>query len=148
MLKRTGIKGFTLIELMIAVAIIGILAAIAIPSYLNFQAKTKRTEVKTNLGAIHGAQVSYYSENNIFSNDFNQIRWVPVGSNYYYSYSVDTAKTQIFGKGDPVPAGVNPGADNISFSAYGWGNIDNDSILDIWKIDASKTFTTPSDDLS
>jgi len=47
-----GKKGFTLIELMIVVAIIGILAAIAIPNFLKFQAKSKQSEAKSNLGAI------------------------------------------------------------------------------------------------
>ena len=54
--------GFTLIELMIVVAIIGILAAIAIPNFLRFQLKAKTSEGKTNLAAIRTAEVSYYSE--------------------------------------------------------------------------------------
>ena len=52
MLGKKGKKGFTLIELMIVVAIIGILAAIAIPNFLQFQAKSKQSEAKSNLGAI------------------------------------------------------------------------------------------------
>ncbi len=54
--------GFTLIELMIVVAIIGILAAIAIPNFLRFQLKAKSSEGKTNLAAIRTAEMSYYSE--------------------------------------------------------------------------------------
>ena len=53
-----GKKGFTLIELMIVVAIIGILAAIAIPNFLKFQAKSKTSEAKTNLGAIFAGDVA------------------------------------------------------------------------------------------
>ena len=52
-------KGFTLIELMIVVAIIGILAAIAIPNFLQFQAKSKQSEAKTNLGGIFTAEIAY-----------------------------------------------------------------------------------------
>ena len=55
-------KGFTLIELMIVVAIIGILAAIAIPNFNRFQARAKQAEVRTNLKSIFTAKVSQFSE--------------------------------------------------------------------------------------
>ena len=58
--------GFTLIELMIVVAIIGILAAIAIPNFLRFQLKAKTSEGKTNLAAIRTAEESYYAEFGIY----------------------------------------------------------------------------------
>ncbi len=55
-------QGFTLIELMIVVAIIGVLAAIAIPNFLRFQLRARAGEGKLNLEAIRTAQDSYFAE--------------------------------------------------------------------------------------
>ena len=55
-------EGFTLIELMIVVAIIGILAAIAIPNFLQYQMKSRQSEAKTNLQAIKTSMVSFQGE--------------------------------------------------------------------------------------
>lgn len=55
-------EGFTLIELMIVVAIIGILAAIAIPNFIQYQLKSRQSEAKTNLGAIKTSEVAWQGE--------------------------------------------------------------------------------------
>jgi type IV pilus assembly protein PilA len=68
---------------MIVVAIIGILAAIAIPNFLKFQAKSKMSEAKTNLGAIYTGQLSYFGEQNSYGN-FAAINWSPSGTPRYH----------------------------------------------------------------
>jgi prepilin-type N-terminal cleavage/methylation domain-containing protein len=60
--RITGQKGFTLIELMIVVAIIGILAAIAIPNFLQYQLKAKTSEAKTNVQAIKTGMIAMSAE--------------------------------------------------------------------------------------
>ncbi len=65
-LIRKSNKGFTLIELMIVVAIIGILAAIAIPNFLRFQLKSKSSEGKVNLAAIRTAEESFLAEFGVY----------------------------------------------------------------------------------
>ena len=64
MLRRE--KGFTLIELLIVIAIIGILAAIAIPMYKTQTIKAKMTEVTNGMSNIGSAVAAFYEENNYF----------------------------------------------------------------------------------
>jgi prepilin-type N-terminal cleavage/methylation domain-containing protein len=60
--KLKSVKGFTLIELMIVVAIIGILAAIAIPKFADLVTKSKESAVKGSLGSVRSAVSIYYSD--------------------------------------------------------------------------------------
>ena len=133
---------------MIVVAIIGILAAIAIPNFMKFIVKTKRTEAKINLEAIYKAELSWYGEYDAFSNSFNTIRWVPLGKIYYYTFSVGS---ELFGLGQPVTGGLPapPGANTTSFTACAWGNIDADATVDAWYINGQKELVnmTGFDDL-
>ncbi len=66
MVRRPAIAGFTLVELMIVVAIIGILAAIAIPNLVSAQLSAKRSEVPVTVDAIRTAEEAYDSANDLF----------------------------------------------------------------------------------
>ena len=128
--------GFTLIELMIVVAIIGILAAIAIPNFLRFQLKAKSSEGKTNLAAIRTAEESYFAEygnyvsalpspptlgDNVKTNfshavpseGFDRVGWSPEGQ-VYFNYSV----------------AINVNSDG--FTAASHADIDNDDDPQYW----------------
>lgn len=85
-------RGFTLIELMIVVAIIGILAAIAIPNFVKFQARSKQSEVKSNLKAIYTAERSYFQEKDNYSSCIRKFGFSPERGNRYH-YKVNATRT-------------------------------------------------------
>jgi len=83
MLKKIAVKGFTLIELMIVVAIIGLLAALAIPNFIKFQAKARQSEAKSNLKAVFTAQKAYYGDKQTYYDVFSVIGFEPEMNNRY-----------------------------------------------------------------
>jgi len=135
-------KGFTLIELMIVVAIIGILAAIAIPNFLKFQAKSKQSEAKTNLKAAFTAETSYFGEFNTYG-DFSTVNWEPIGSKQIYQYEIGT---ETMSPPSGIPSGTaptwtrTPAWTTTAFTIGAWGNIDSDLITDAWTV-------TPANDV-
>ena len=80
MLKIKNQKGFTLVELMVVVAIIGILSAVAIPQFQTYQAKSRTSEAKLALAAIYSAEVAFQGETDNFATCLFHMGYKP--SNY------------------------------------------------------------------
>ena len=75
-------RGFTLIELMIVVAIIAFLSMVAIPSFMRFLSKAKRAEAYMNLGSIYVAQKAHWAEKGSYSINLSGkdgVGWQPEG---------------------------------------------------------------------
>ncbi|MGV3620439.1 MAG: type IV pilin protein [Archangium sp.] len=83
-------SGFTLVELMIVVAIIGILAAIAVPNFIKYQAKSKQSEAKTMLRSYFTAQRHLFAERDTFTSDLSQLGFAPERGNRYAYYGMQT----------------------------------------------------------
>jgi len=86
MLKNN--KGFTLIELMIVVAIIGILAAIAIPNFMSYQCKAKQAEAKRVLGNLRVLQEAYFAEYDTYANSTGALGATTPKGDPRYTYTV------------------------------------------------------------
>jgi type IV pilus assembly protein PilA len=71
--KNKSSEGFTLIELLVVIIIVGVLSAIALPSFLNQVGKARGSEAKTTLGAINRAQQAYRLENGKFTGDITTL---------------------------------------------------------------------------
>ena len=139
-------RGFSLTELMIVVAIIGILATIAIPNFLRYQAKAKQTEAKNNLVAIHTGEIAYFAENNGFVDDFNAIGFSISGSSQRYYYELGKATN-----GTLPPGCTASSLDSVSatgFTAVAIANIDGDATCDVWTITDQKVLTNVQNDVS
>jgi type IV pilus assembly protein PilA len=154
-------KGFTLIELMIVVAIIGILAAIAIPNFIKFQARSKQSEAKANLKAMFTAEKAFAQEKDHYSSYVGEIGFAPERNNRYAYFTTagsvfDTRtgtgsstatnamaiEVDVFKGYAPLTAaaltcgvtGNAPGVSSTGFVGEAVGNIDTDATTDIWSI--------------
>lgn len=72
-MSRDRNQGFTLIELMIVVAIVGIIAAIAIPSYTEYVMESRRSDAYVALSTAAAEQERFYTYDNAYSNDIDDL---------------------------------------------------------------------------
>ncbi len=105
--NKNNNAGFTLIELLVVIIIIGILSAIALPSYLKQTAKARASEAKTNIGSMNRAQQAYFLENQTFADDTSVSAIVRLGistgnttDNFVYTaVPIDNIKTAVANRG-------------------------------------------------
>jgi type IV pilus assembly protein PilA len=113
-------EGFTLVELMIVVAIIGILAAVAIPNYQKYQARSRQSEAKIALSAIYTVEKGYVVEHSSYSTCLSQIGYSPEGAaqRRYYTHGFAAAS------GALTTCGA---AGNDTCSDFNWANVPDGS---------------------
>lgn len=103
------LSGFTLIELMITVAIVAIIAAVAIPSYTSYVDRGKRAEARTALLDIAARQERYYSNNRQYADQLSKLRMSGTKSeNGYYTLQVT------------LPSGSNDQDFDATATPSGW----------------------------
>ncbi len=138
-----GQKGFTLVEVMVVVAIIGIMATIAIPSFIRYQVKSRQAEARSTLGGIFVSQTAHFATESTYD-DFNRIGFDLAGTSNRYTYRLRPAGgagLQINAATGPVrpevagctPSGL-PAAPSAQFTATAVGNLDGDPTDDQWYV--------------
>jgi prepilin-type N-terminal cleavage/methylation domain-containing protein len=133
-------KGFTLIELMIVVVIIGILAALAIPRFMRSTTKSKQSEAKQLLKQIYTMQHAYRQEYNQYAcNGASASAAQPAA---FAAIGVDIGATARY-----TYAMVTDGATGQTFTCTATANnLDDDAGLDVWTINQTGTLTCTTDD--
>ncbi len=111
--KKKGNGGFTLIELLVVIIIIGILSAIALPSFLNQANKARQSEAKTYIGSMNRAQQAYYLETSSFTTQIGLLGLGVASSTDNYEYEIVTPNnTNVTSRAKPQ------GGNTASVKAY------------------------------
>ncbi len=107
--KQNKSGGFTLIELLVVIIIIGILAAIALPSFLNQANKARQTEAKTYVGSMNRAQQAFFLEQNSFTTNIPELALGIDTDTENYDYLISSLATDANGN---IVTAANIGASN------------------------------------
>ena len=107
--KKNGTKGFTLIELLVVIIIIGILAAIALPAFLNQANRARQSEAQTYVGSINRSQQAYRLEEPHFSTKISGLGLGIKVSTEFYGYGDSAGTTDDTEPyGGTAPASADP----------------------------------------
>ena len=121
--KMSGMRGFSLIELMVVVVIIGILASIALPSYNRYTFRARRADAQTILQNIATAQERYYSTYNKYTADLTKFGYPATAASEGGHYNVSVALTDVdqgyLATGTPQAVQAADKCGNLTLSSTG-----------------------------
>ena len=143
---KIGTQGFTLVELMVVVAIIGILSAIAIPQYTKYQARARQSEAKVKLAGLYTAEQAYIVEAGQYSANVVTIGYTIAPGGYYASGFSGSVIAANKATGSMAPAAVVPANCTIlaaatnEFRACAQGYSYN-NVMDVWTMTQDKVVT-------
>lgn len=152
MRKRACFSGFSLMELLIVIAVIAFLSALSVPSLFKFLAKSKRSEAHMTLRSLAMAEKAYWLEHGKYTSNLSGadgLGWKPEGQ-LQYSYGFPGGEgAQFFMGALKAPASALQGAQvsDGGFTIMAAGDIDGDGALDVLSIDQNGTITQVQDDL-